>query len=215
MAVTKPLGSERHELVIELWTHVFPKARLFRLTTDYILRADSNAAEARDPAIVQSIVQECHELRRQHLDWRERYTAFSIEHSACNSPRFKAREFLALSFSSQLLVTQFILALTPTAPGSRELAEEVQDMAEMILMLHEWARLCQDWQCDVLMARKLTCARAAIATKDWWARAIGGDVNCLTERGTIGKALFVEWNERIGREWRSLPGEMTDCTSVF
>lgn len=214
IAVTRPVGSERHELVIELWTHVFPKARLFKLATDYILNAD-NDDEPRDPKIARKVIEECCELRKQHLDWRTRYTAFSKAHSACNSPRFKAREFLALSFSSQLLCTQLIIALDPTGPGSQELGDEVQDMAEMILLLHDQARLCQDWQCDVLMARKLTYAKIAIASRDWWARALGGDETCLSKKKTIAKDLFIDWNERIGRDWRTMRCDLTDSTSVL
>ena len=214
IAVKTPLGSERHELLIELWTYVFPKARLFRLATDYILNAD-NPEDTRDPAIAESIIAECHELRRLHFHWRERYTAFSQLHQACNSPRFKAREFLALSFSSQLLTTQIIVALDPTGAGSKDLAEEVQDMSEMILLLHEKSRLCQDWQCDVLMARKLTYAKAAMTMKERWESALSGDGGCLSGMKTISRDLFVEWNERIGRDWRGVRCELTECASVF
>lgn len=213
-AVKQPLGSERHELVIELWTHVFPKARLFKLTTEYILSADSEQ-DAKDPEVAKAIVAECHELRRLHVEWRDEYTTFSQLHDACSSPRFKYREFMALSFSSQLLCTLLIVALDPTAPSSRYLAEEVQDMAEMIILLHEEARLCQDWQCDVLMAKKLVFAKAAIAMKDGWARALNGDETCLSAQKTISRELFIDWNKRIGRDWRTTLCHLTDSSSVL
>lgn len=201
LSVKTPLDSERHELVIELWTYVFPQSRLFRLVTNYILRAGSDRPQ--DPNAAQDIIKECHELRRLHLDWRIRFSAFSLKHSLCDSPRAKARAFLALSFSSQLLCTQFIVALDPLATEAAELNDEIQDMAEMILALHEKAHMCGDWQSDILLARMITCAKAAIATKGLWAQALGGDRSFLSSQNTIGRQLFVDWNARIMREMRT------------
>jgi hypothetical protein len=212
ISVKAPLDSERHELVIELWTHVFPKARLFRLVTDYIMHADSE--NPRDRTAAQAIIKECYELRRLHLDWRIRYTDFSRKHSLCDSPRAKARAFLALAFSSQLLYTQFIVALDPLAAEAVELNDEVQDMAEMILVLHEKARMCGDWQSDILLARKITCAKAAIAIRDAWAQALRGDKSCLSSQNTIGRHLFVDWNKRIMREWRTFGCDLAKSAPV-
>jgi hypothetical protein len=198
MAVTEPPNSERHENVIELWIDVFPLARLFHQTTDYIMYND-----AVKPGVVLDIVLECYELRRKHIDWRARYGAFTRQHNACTGGSFKAREFCAVSFASQLLVDRFIIALEPLSPGAKDLEIEVQEMADMIALMYDEAKFSEDWQCDLLMARKTLFSQGARDTKDDWEKALDGDEDCLSNKGTLSKELFAEWNQKMGRDYES------------
>jgi hypothetical protein len=198
MAVTEPANSERHEHIIELWINVFPGSRLFQLTTDYVMFDD-----VIDPETVLDIVLQCHEVRKKQIDWRKRYGAWARAHNACTGGGFKAREFCAISFVSQLLADRFIVALDPLAPGAKDLEAEVEKMVDMIELMQEESRYSEDWQCDVLMTRKVGFAQATKMTKSAWEKALDGDSDCISEKGTISKELFAEWNRMMNRDYEA------------
>jgi hypothetical protein len=150
MAVEEPPQSERHIQIITLWINMFAISRLFKETTDIVM-----SGGPRDSRKIEAIMRECNDIRDRHIAWRKGYIVFTMTHNACNEGGFKAREFLAVSMSGQLLVDRFMTALDPLALNALDLEIEVQSLANMILMMYKETGYSEKWRCDVLMVRKV------------------------------------------------------------